>query len=123
VDLPLLNQQRNLDQLQQRRADLEQEFRLERNLTIGEPRFLGAAAVVVALETAQPEVEAGREPLVCETHTPETVSNWGYPPLGQRVEEGSPLWGKVLALHRHRGGNRCAPVGSHPKPGDALSDG
>jgi hypothetical protein len=75
VDLPLLNEQRNLDQLQQRRADLEQEVRLERNLTIGEPRFLRAAAVL-PLEAAQPEVEAGGESLVYGTHKLEMVSHF-----------------------------------------------
>lgn len=46
VDLPLLNEQRNLEQLAQRRADLEREIGLERNLTVGEPRILGAAVVI-----------------------------------------------------------------------------
>jgi SNF2 family DNA or RNA helicase len=46
VDLPLLNEQRNLESLEMRRADLEREIRLERNLTVGEPRILGAAAVI-----------------------------------------------------------------------------
>jgi superfamily II DNA or RNA helicase len=56
VDLPLLNEQRNLEQLQQRRTDLEREIRLERNLTVGEPRILGAA-VVLPLTAAEPEAE------------------------------------------------------------------
>jgi hypothetical protein len=56
VELPLLNERRNLEGLQQRRADLEREIGLERNLTVGEPRFLGAA-VVVPLVTAEPEPE------------------------------------------------------------------
>ena len=46
MDMPLLNEQRNLENLQQRRKDLEREIRLERNLTIGEPRLLGAAVVM-----------------------------------------------------------------------------
>jgi superfamily II DNA or RNA helicase len=75
VDLPLLNEQRNLEQLQQRRADLEEEIRLERNLTISEPCFLGAAAVL-PLQAAQPEVEARGESLVYRTHTPEAVSHF-----------------------------------------------
>jgi len=45
VELPLLNEQRNLEHLQQRRLDLEEEIRLERNLTVSEPRILGAAIV------------------------------------------------------------------------------
>ncbi len=54
VDLPLLNEQRNLEQLQQRRAELEREIRLERNLTVGEPRIIGAAAVL-PLGVVEPE--------------------------------------------------------------------
>ncbi|MGC9400238.1 MAG: helicase-related protein [Anaerolineae bacterium] len=46
IYLPLLNEQRNLERLQARRAALEREIRLERNLTAGEPRLLGAAVVV-----------------------------------------------------------------------------
>ncbi len=46
LDLPLLNEQRNLDQLEARRRELEAEIRLERNLTVDAPRFLGAAVVM-----------------------------------------------------------------------------
>ncbi len=46
IGLPLLNEQRNLEQLEQRRTALEREIQLERNLTVGEPRILGAAAVI-----------------------------------------------------------------------------
>ena len=46
VELPLLNEQRNLEKLNARREELEREIRLERNLTVGEPRFLGMAAVI-----------------------------------------------------------------------------
>ncbi len=46
IGLPLLNEQRNLEQLAQRRTALEREIQLEQNLTVGEPRILGAAAVV-----------------------------------------------------------------------------
>ena len=46
VDLPLLNESRNLEQLQSRRAALEQEIQLEGNLTINEPHIIGAAAVL-----------------------------------------------------------------------------
>jgi hypothetical protein len=59
VDLPLLNEQRNLETLQWRRAGLEQEIRLERNLTVSEPRILGAAAVVPLRVTPVREAEAG----------------------------------------------------------------
>ncbi len=57
IDLPLLNEQRNLEGLQQRRAELEREIRLERNLTVSEPRILGAAAVIPL-----PESPAASEP-------------------------------------------------------------
>jgi len=46
LDLPLLNEQRNLDQLISRRRELEAEIRLERNLTVDAPHFLGAAVVI-----------------------------------------------------------------------------
>ncbi|MDY7079084.1 MAG: helicase-related protein [Chloroflexota bacterium] len=73
VDLPLLNEQRNLEQLQQRRAELEREIRLERNLTVGEPRIIGAAAVV-PLRAAEPEAEA--EEIIYEPHTPGIISHY-----------------------------------------------
>jgi superfamily II DNA or RNA helicase len=46
VDLPLRNEQRNLETLQQRRALLEQEIVLERSVTVSEPRIIGVAVVV-----------------------------------------------------------------------------
>ncbi len=58
MDMPLLNEQRTLESLQGRRTDLEREIRLERNLTVSEPRILGAAAVVpwpAAAPEAEPE--------------------------------------------------------------------
>jgi superfamily II DNA or RNA helicase len=54
MDMPILNERRNLEGLEQRRRDLEREIRLERNLTVGEPRILGAA-VVVPLVTPEAE--------------------------------------------------------------------
>ena len=56
MDMPILNERRNLETLEQRRRDLEREIRLERNLTVGEPRILGAA-VVVPLVTPEAEGE------------------------------------------------------------------
>ena len=53
LDLPLLNEQRNLDQLEARRRELEAEIRLERHLTVDEPRFLGAAVVTPVRQPAQ----------------------------------------------------------------------
>jgi superfamily II DNA or RNA helicase len=70
VELPLLNEQRNLEGLQQRRGDLEREIRLERNLTVGEPRFLGAA-VVLPLVAADPEAEVEVETITYEPRPPE----------------------------------------------------
>lgn len=70
MDMPLLNEQRNLEQLQQRRTDLEREIRLERNLTVGEPRFLGTA-VVLPLAAAEPETVP--ETVVYKPRTPEPV--------------------------------------------------
>jgi len=60
IGLPLLNEQRNLEQLAQRRTALAREIELERNLTVGEPRILGAAAVV---PLAQAKAEAKAKPV------------------------------------------------------------
>jgi hypothetical protein len=75
MDMPLLNEQRNLEQLQQRRTDLEREIRLERNLTVGEPRILGAA-VVLPLAVAEGDRHfrsAGHLETTYEPRTPEPV--------------------------------------------------
>jgi hypothetical protein len=66
VELPLLNEQRTLERLTRRRDELERELRQERNLTVGEPRFLGAAAVV-------PLPVAGPEELAYDVPRPEAV--------------------------------------------------
>ncbi len=68
MDMPLLNEQRNLEELQQRRAALEEEIRLERNLTVSEPRLLGAAAVIPLAETppAPPDLEEEPAPYQAE---------------------------------------------------------
>ena len=57
MDLPLLNEGRNLDALQGRRMDLEREIRLEGSLTVSEPRLLGAALII-----PMPLVDEGSEP-------------------------------------------------------------
>lgn len=64
VDLPLLNERRNLESLQQRKEEQEREIEQERNLTIGAPRILGAAAVVPIRETrsVEPTPMDGSEP-------------------------------------------------------------
>jgi hypothetical protein len=61
MDLPLLNEGRNLDSLQSRRSELEREIRLEGNLTVGEPRLLGAA-FVVPLPVSVDESQAPEQP-------------------------------------------------------------
>jgi hypothetical protein len=105
VDLPLLNEQRNLEQLQQRRAELEREIRLERNLTVGEPRIIGAAAVV-PLRAAEPETEP--EGIIYEPHTPGIVSHYeeraGYEAgLGMRRDEEIEAAGMQVAMDYERG--------------------
>jgi hypothetical protein len=57
IGLPLLNEQRNLEQLAQRREALAREIQLERNLTVGEPVILGAAAVIPLPEPVELEPE------------------------------------------------------------------
>jgi len=69
IGLPLLNEQRNLEQLEQRRKALEREIQLERSLTVGAPRILGAAAVIPfdyaqdrpLPQLAEPETEPEQE--------------------------------------------------------------
>ena len=46
LDLPLRNEQRNLEELQHKRQQLEQEIVLERNVTVGEPRIIGTAVIL-----------------------------------------------------------------------------
>jgi len=46
MDLPILNEQRNLAKLKDRRDALAQEIKLEKALVIQEPRLLGVAAVM-----------------------------------------------------------------------------
>ncbi|MFQ5793908.1 MAG: hypothetical protein ACE5JP_02535 [Candidatus Bipolaricaulia bacterium] len=46
MEIAIRNERRNLEQLEQRRKDLKTEIRLERNLTIDEPKIIGVAAVL-----------------------------------------------------------------------------
>jgi SNF2 family DNA or RNA helicase len=46
MDLPILNEQRNLDTLKERRKALEREIQLEQELIINQPQFLGAVSVL-----------------------------------------------------------------------------
>jgi superfamily II DNA or RNA helicase len=68
VDLPLLNEQRNLEELERRREELKEEIRLERNLAIGGLSFLGAAVVVPLV----PKSEGEERPY--EQRKPEAVT-------------------------------------------------
>jgi hypothetical protein len=76
VELPLLNEQRTLEQLTRRRDELERELRQERNLTVGEPRFLGAAVVVPLVATAAEEM-AYDEPQAATKPAGEGRSDYG----------------------------------------------
>lgn len=51
MSMPILNETRKKERLDQKRKDLEREIRLEKNLTITEPRVLGAAIVARALKS------------------------------------------------------------------------
>ena len=53
MDLPILNEQRNLNELKSRRADLALEIQLEQELIVNEPKFLGAA-MVLPIELTHP---------------------------------------------------------------------
>ncbi len=52
VDLPLLNEQRNLEGLQHKRTQLELEIQMERNVTVSEPRIIGTAVILPHVPTA-----------------------------------------------------------------------
>lgn len=73
MDLPLLNEQRNLETLQARRAELEREIRLEGNLTVSEPRWLGMALVLPLPEITRPPETTPQDQEVtpASDHTPE----------------------------------------------------
>jgi superfamily II DNA or RNA helicase len=76
MEMPLLNEQRNLEELQRRREELKWEIRLERNLTVGEPRFLGAAVVVPLAAAAEGDRHfrsAGHLETTYKPRTPEPV--------------------------------------------------
>jgi hypothetical protein len=100
IGLPLLNEQRNLEQLEQRRKALEREIQLERNLTVGEPRILGAAAVI---PTPQPVSEP--EPAAAQ---PEAVINDGRAPYlagagaGMRRDDEIEAVGMQVAMQYER---------------------
>ena len=107
VDLPLLNEQRNLEDLQRRRQELEREIRLERNLTIGEPRFLGAAAVVPLVAAASEPASEARE-MMEEQGAPGTLTALEEPGAYgagmRRVEEIEAVGMEVaIAYERERG--------------------
>ncbi len=55
MSMPILNETRRKDRLEQKRQDLEKEIRLEKNITITEPRILGAAIVIPPSRKAEPK--------------------------------------------------------------------
>jgi hypothetical protein len=106
VELPLLNEQRNLEELRQRRQELEHEIRLERNLTIGEPRFLGAAMVVPLAGGDRHFQSAGHLETSYEAHAPEGVTageGRGTYSVGMRRDEEVEAAGMRVAMEYERG--------------------
>lgn len=77
MDLPLLNETRNLESLQARRAELEQEIQLESSLAVIEPRLLGAALVVPLLVASEPGEEQEQPTIVKAREKPETLYETG----------------------------------------------
>jgi hypothetical protein len=124
VDLPLPNEQQNLKGLNQRRADLAPEIRLEGNLTVGRPRLLGAAVVLPCVthqETFQPGEEARciKEGPKAYEAEPAPISGPGMHP---DAEIEAAFRRQILALHRHGSSNGPAADRPHPEPGGPLSD-
>ena len=82
----------------------EREIHLERNLTIGEPRFLGAAAVV-PLTAPEQEAGAGARELTYEQRKPVSVaageerSTYG---AGMRRDEEVEAVGMEIAMQYER---------------------
>jgi hypothetical protein len=69
VDLPLRNEQRNLEELQRKRRLLEQEIILERNVTVSEPRIIGTAVVMPMVGDADGQdgrIEGEKAPVLRE---------------------------------------------------------
>lgn len=66
MEMPLLNERRRLEQLQERHDALQREIRLEQNLTVDEPRILGVAAVL-------PAVNVGQDGILSEPQSDSTV--------------------------------------------------
>lgn len=60
MDIAIRNERRNLEELERRKDQLEKEIRLERNLTVEQPKILGAA-VVLDKRTYQATAPSGPE--------------------------------------------------------------
>ena len=74
MEMPILNERRNLEQLEQRRRELEREIRLERNLTVSEPRIIGAAAVLPHVRGDRHFESAGHLEMAYEPSMPQPVA-------------------------------------------------
>ncbi|MCB0190767.1 MAG: DUF3883 domain-containing protein [Anaerolineae bacterium] len=85
IGLPLLNEQRNLEQLAQRRTALEREIELERNLTVGEPRILGAAAVIPLPVPVEPEAKPGETGPTGIKEKPQPEETYQVKPKGDKA--------------------------------------
>lgn len=56
MDLAIVNEERRLDDLQEKRKNLQEEIQLGQQITVSEPRIMGAA-VVMPMQRAQPKRE------------------------------------------------------------------
>ncbi len=114
MDLALLQEQRNLEQLGERRAALEREIRLERNLTLDAPCILGAAVVVPLApeETAYPESDVvlhpGQEPREGYDAKPQSAKPQSAGAVMQRDDEAEAV-GMAVAMAYER------EAGRHPE--------
>jgi len=59
MSMPILNEERNKEDLEKKREELQKEIKLEQNLTVSEPRFIGSGVVIPMerVRTGEKEIE------------------------------------------------------------------
>jgi len=83
MDMPIVREQRNYHQLEQRSEELKREIRLEKNIAVEEPRIIGVAAVVLEPEIAEGTEQVQLQPT--EEHGAAMVRDDEIEAIGMRV--------------------------------------